>query len=127
MVAVGAAYVISHGLQAALSGWWPRSDHRRSLGGKPTSLKPHCGFRFSAEVIQHAVQLYHCYILSLQPCCMDRGCGRSYPSPARGSGDAEGDRASQFHMWRVLTKGSSELFGIGGEVCGVLQVVQQSQ
>ena len=28
---------------------------------------------------------------------------------------------------RVLTKGSSELFGIGGEVCGVLQVVQQSQ
>ncbi len=26
---------------------------------------------------------------------MDRGCGRSYPSPGCASGDADGDRASK--------------------------------
>ena len=27
-----------------------------------------------------------------KPCCMEQTCRRSYPSPARGSGDAHGDR-----------------------------------
>ena len=31
----------------------------------------------------------------MQPCCMDLGCGRSYPSSGYGSGDANGERASQ--------------------------------
>lgn len=30
-----------------------------------TAPNPHRGFRFSAEVIQHAVWLYHCFSLSL--------------------------------------------------------------
>ncbi len=30
-----------------------------------------------------------------QQCCTEQTCGRSYPSPARGSGDADGDRACQ--------------------------------
>ena len=31
-----------------------------------TSSNPFCGFRFPAEVIQHAVWLYHCFSLSLR-------------------------------------------------------------
>jgi len=31
-----------------------------------TSLNPYCGFRFPAEVIEHAVWLYHCFSLSLR-------------------------------------------------------------
>jgi putative transposase len=27
---------------------------------------PHCGFRYPAEVIQHAVWLYYCFSLSLR-------------------------------------------------------------
>ena len=38
------------------------------------AFNPYRGFRYPAEVIQHAVW----------SCCMDLGCGRSYPSPAGG-------------------------------------------
>jgi len=31
-----------------------------------TSLNPYRGFRFPAEVIEHAVWLYHCFSLSLR-------------------------------------------------------------
>ena len=31
----------------------------------------------------------------LQPCCIDRGCGRNNPSPCCGSGNTDGDRASK--------------------------------
>jgi len=36
------------------------------LGGTTTSPNPYRGFRFPAEVIQHAVWLYHCFSLSLR-------------------------------------------------------------
>ena len=31
-----------------------------------TAPNPYCGFRFPAEVIEHAVWLYHCFSLSLR-------------------------------------------------------------
>ena len=34
--------------------------------------------------------------LHVKPCCMEQTCRRNYPSPARGSGNADGDRASEF-------------------------------
>ena len=47
-----------------MSGWrgWSR---RGSLLGM-TSSNPYRGFRYPAEVIQHAVWLYHCFSLSLR-------------------------------------------------------------
>jgi len=42
-------------------------------------------------------------------CCMGRRNGRVDPSPNRGSGDADGVRASQFHMWTSGNRGE----GIG--------------
>jgi len=48
-----------------LSGW--RALARRgSLPGMTTSHNPYRGFRFPAEIIQHAVWLYHCFSLSLR-------------------------------------------------------------
>jgi hypothetical protein len=37
---------------------------RGSLPGMTTSHNPYRGFRFPAEIIQHAVWLYHCFSLS---------------------------------------------------------------
>jgi putative transposase len=39
---------------------------RGSLSGMSTAPNPYHGFRFPAEVIQHAVWLYHCFSLSLR-------------------------------------------------------------
>ncbi len=47
-----------------LSGWRRRSGHG-SLH-RMTTLNPYRGFRFPAEVIQHAGWLYHCISLSLR-------------------------------------------------------------
>ncbi len=44
-------------------GCWARSGHG-SLSGMTTPSNPCRGFRFPAEVIQHAVWLYHCFSLS---------------------------------------------------------------
>jgi hypothetical protein len=44
----------------ALSGWRARW-RRGSLSSMTTSSNPYRGFRFSTEVIQHAVWLYHCF------------------------------------------------------------------
>ena len=43
----------------ALSGWRARSARGSMLG--MTSSNPYRGFRFPAEVIEHAVCLYHCF------------------------------------------------------------------
>ena len=37
-----------------------------SLVGMITSPNLYCGFRFPAEIIEHAVWLYHCFSLSLR-------------------------------------------------------------
>jgi putative transposase len=39
---------------------------RASLLGMTTSSNPYRGVRFPAEVIEHAVWLYHCFSLSLR-------------------------------------------------------------
>jgi putative transposase len=39
---------------------------RGSLPAMTTSHNPYRGFRFPAEIIQHAVWLYHCFSLSLR-------------------------------------------------------------
>ena len=31
-----------------------------------TTTNPYCGFRYPAEVVQHAVWLHHCFSLSLR-------------------------------------------------------------
>jgi len=49
---------------AALSSWQARSS-RGSVPGM-TASSPYRGFRYPAEVIQHAVWLYHCFSLSLR-------------------------------------------------------------
>ena len=49
----------------ALSGWRLPSD-RGGLGGMTMASSSYRGFRFPAEVIQHAVWLYHCFSLSLR-------------------------------------------------------------
>lgn len=49
----------------ALSGWQVRWGHGTVLG-MTMSPNPYRGFRFPAEVIEHAVWLYHCYSLSLR-------------------------------------------------------------
>jgi hypothetical protein len=54
-----------HNHQLALSGWRARLSHG-SLRGMATSANPYRGFRYPAEVIQHAVWLYHCFSLSLR-------------------------------------------------------------
>ncbi len=36
------------------------------MPGVTSSPNPYCGFRFPAEVIEHAVWLYHCFSLSLR-------------------------------------------------------------
>jgi len=36
------------------------------MSGVTSSPNPYCGFRFPAEVIEHAVWLYHCFSLSLR-------------------------------------------------------------
>src|SRR5215213_8552005 len=51
-------------LHRALSAWRPLVS-RGSLSGM-TSSNPCRGFRFPAEIIQHAVWLYHCFSLSLR-------------------------------------------------------------
>ena len=47
---------------SALSGWRLRSDCG-SLSGMTTSPNPYRGFRFPAEVIEHAAWLCHCFSL----------------------------------------------------------------
>ncbi len=49
----------------ALSGWQIRSGGG-TVPGMTTSPNPCRGFRFPAEVIEHAVWLYHCFSLSLR-------------------------------------------------------------
>jgi hypothetical protein len=49
----------------ALSGWQIRPGHG-SVPGMTTSPNPYRGFRFPAEIIEHAVWLYHCFSLSLR-------------------------------------------------------------
>jgi len=49
----------------ALSGWQIRSGGG-TVPGMTTSPNPYRGFRFPAEVIEHAVWLYHCFSLSLR-------------------------------------------------------------
>ena len=39
---------------------------RGSLSNMTTSPNPYHGFRFPAELIEHAVWLYHCFSLSLR-------------------------------------------------------------
>ena len=39
---------------------------RGTVPGMTTSLNPYRGFRFPAEVIEHAVWLYQCFSLSLR-------------------------------------------------------------
>ena len=48
-----------------MSGWPPRSD-RGSVAGMTACSNPYRGFRYPAEVIEHAVWLYHCFSLSLR-------------------------------------------------------------
>jgi len=68
-VADGGECIIERGqlawLGLALSGSWARSGHG-SLSGMTTPPNPCRGFRFPAEVIQHAVWPYHCSSLSLR-------------------------------------------------------------
>ncbi len=45
---------------SALSGWQVWSRHG-TVPGMTTSPNPYRGFRFPAEVIEHAVWLYHCF------------------------------------------------------------------
>ncbi len=49
----------------ALSGWQVRWGYG-TVTSMTTSPAPYRGFRFPAEVIQHAVWLYHCFSLSLR-------------------------------------------------------------
>lgn len=49
----------------AMSGCWAWSGHG-SVADMTTSPNPYRGFRFPAEVIQHAVWLDHCFSLSLR-------------------------------------------------------------
>jgi putative transposase len=49
----------------ALSGCRPR-PRDGSVPAMTTSSNPYRGFRFPAEVIEHAVWLYHCFSLSLR-------------------------------------------------------------
>jgi putative transposase len=48
-----------------LSGWQIWSSHG-TVSSITTSPNPYRGFRFPAEVIEHAVWLYHCFSLSLR-------------------------------------------------------------
>jgi len=49
----------------ALSGW-PGPGSCSRLSGMTTTPDPYRGFRFPAEIISHAVWLYHCFSLSLR-------------------------------------------------------------
>ena len=48
-----------------MSGWQVRWGHGTVPGMMPPP-NPYRGFRFPAEVIEHAVWLYHCFSLSLR-------------------------------------------------------------
>jgi hypothetical protein len=48
-----------------LSGWQALVGHG-SLSGVMSWSNPYRGFRFPAQIIQHAVWLYHCFSLSLR-------------------------------------------------------------
>jgi len=52
-------------MMTVLSGWrlW---SARGSVLGMTTATNPYRGFRYPAEVIEHAVWLYHCFSLSLR-------------------------------------------------------------
>jgi len=45
---------------------WPRPKRCGRLAGMKTEPSPYHGFRFPAEIISHAVWLYHCFSLSLR-------------------------------------------------------------
>ena len=48
-----------------MSGWQTLPDHG-TVPGMTTAPNPYRCFRYPAEVIQHAVWLYHCFSLSLR-------------------------------------------------------------
>jgi len=54
-----------HIVATALSGWRFCPAHA-SLPGMTMGPNPYRGFRYPAEVIEHAVWLYHCFSLSLR-------------------------------------------------------------
>jgi len=54
-----------HSPSGALSGWQTRPGHG-TVPRMTTSPNPYRGFRFPADVIEHAVWLYHCFSLSLR-------------------------------------------------------------
>src|SRR5688500_2356364 len=45
---------------------WRGSKRRGRLSGMRMTPDPYRGFRFPAEIISHAVWLYHCFSLSLR-------------------------------------------------------------
>jgi len=57
------------------------------------------GYRFivGSAVPDHTViaRFRQRHVARMLPCCTDLGYGRSYPSPGCGSGDTDGNRASQ--------------------------------
>jgi hypothetical protein len=53
------------GMIPELSGWLG-FDGRGSLSGVMSSSNSYRGFRFPADIIEHAVWLYHCFSLSLR-------------------------------------------------------------
>jgi putative transposase len=54
-----------HGIAVVMSGWRARLG-RGSFSSMSATPNPYHSFRFPAEVIQHAVWLYHCFSLSLR-------------------------------------------------------------
>ena len=52
-------------VREVLSGWRALGQ-RGTLPGVMSSPNPYRGFRFPAEIIEHAVWLYHCFSLSLR-------------------------------------------------------------
>ena len=71
-----------HADGAALSGWC-RPKRCGRLPGMTTTPDPYRGFRFPAEIIAHAVWLYHCFSLSLREVELilaERGIVVSYES-----------------------------------------------
>ena len=62
---VGSVANAGLGRQGALSGWQSLLG-RGSLSAMARAPNPYRGFRYPAEVIEHAVWLYHCFSLSLR-------------------------------------------------------------
>jgi len=87
---------------AAIAAW--QAEPWNTRGGQPrysalaiaTALTLRAVFRLALRQTEGLIGFVITLLgLTLVPCCMDRGCGRSYPSPGCSSGDADGDRASK--------------------------------